>query len=249
MKARFLLLPLIFVISSESFAKDISIMSWNVYFDDATGYQRYPEIIRTISEQKPDVVCLQEVTNKFIGQLTSSSNLAGYLFTNSHGDGAYKNIILSKPRISSSGIINLPTKMNRYAPYIETEINGKSTVVINLHLDSMMDDTELRISQLEKVVEFTNNAHSFVLCGDLNFGDGDKENEFVSTHFKDIGAKNKQVTYDVENNVLAEKTKFLLEKSRRLDHILISDDIQASNYRVLITPYSDHYPITADLTP
>ncbi|MCK4706236.1 MAG: endonuclease/exonuclease/phosphatase family protein, partial [Gammaproteobacteria bacterium] len=182
MKKLFFILTLLFTLSSNAFSKDLKVMSWNVYFDDSSGEDRYPEIIKTIAKQNPDVVCLQEATDKFIKSLKLSHNFDGYTLTNINGPGSYKNIILTKPKISSNGIIRLPTNMNRYAPYIKTKINGKSTVVVNLHLDSMMEDTDLRIKQLEKVVNSTSASDNVILCGDLNFGDDDKENTFINKH-------------------------------------------------------------------
>lgn len=248
MKKLFFILTLLFSISSSAFSIDLKVMSWNVYFDDYSGEDRYPEIIKTIAKQNPDVVCLQEATDKFIKSLILSQNFDAHTLININGSGSYKNIILTKLKISSNGIIHLPTNMNRYAPYIKTEINGKSTVVVNLHLDSMMEDTEIRIKQLKKVVSSTSDDDNVILCGDLNFGDDDKENTFINKHFKDTGSNNKKFTYDIEKNILAKKTKFTFEKSRRLDHILISDNIKSENYTVLITPYSDHYAIISNLT-
>ena len=244
-----LLLSLFFSLSGHALADGIKLMSWNVYFDDASGDERYPAIIQSIVEQNPDLVCLQEATSKFIGLLKSSEQLANYSPVHSRGASRYKNIILTKTGINSSGIIPLPTNMGRSATYIKTRINNRDTTIVNLHLDSMMNDTALRLRQLEKVVEFTSREDAVILCGDLNFGDGEKENAFIRQHFRDVGLDNPKATYDIENNALAGKTKFLLENSRRLDHILVSDDIKARNYRVLSLPYSDHYPITAELVP
>ena len=247
MNKSLLFLTLFFSLSGNAVAEGIKLMSWNVYFDDASGTQRYPAIIQTIAEQKPKLVCLQEVTHKFIEQLTSSEALSGYTFVNTHGPGRYKNLILSKTAITSSGTITLPTNMARTAPYIRTSINGQNAIIVNLHLDSMMLDTQLRLRQLEKVHEFTSKEQTVILCGDLNFGDDDEENSFIQQHFKDVGADNPKVTYDIENNVLASKTRFPFEDSRRLDHILISKNIRAHGYRVLSLPYSDHYPILVEV--
>ena len=249
MNKSLLFLTLFFSLSGNALAEGIKLMSWNVYFDDASGQQRYPAIIQTIAEQKPELVCLQEVTHQFIEQLSSSKALTGYTLINSQGPGRYKNLILSKTAIASSGSISLPTNMGRYAPYIRTNINGQNSIIVNLHLDSMMDDTQLRLSQLEKVHEFSRKEQTVILCGDLNFGDDDEENDFIQQHFKDVGAGNPKVTYDIENNALASKTRFPFEDSRRLDHILISNNIKARNYRVLSLPYSDHYPILVEVLP
>lgn len=244
-----LIIGLFFCLGCNTLNNGFKLMSWNVYFDDASGEQRYPAIIQSIVEQKPDLVCLQEVTSKFIELLESSEQLASYSPVYSRNTSRYKNLILTKTDINSSGIITLPTNMGRSATYIKTRINNTDTTIVNLHLDSMMNDTELRLRQLEKIVTITSNDSAVVLCGDMNFGDSEKENAYIQQHFKDVGKSNPKATYDIDNNALARETKFLLENSRRLDRILVSDKIRAGNYQLLTLPYSDHYPITAVLMP
>ena len=234
------------LLSTATLASQLSVMSWNIYFDDASGDRRYPEVIKTILNQNPDVVCLQEVTNKFIKQLSDHKELNKYSFINTQGAESYRNIILTKNKPDQSGTITLPTNMNRYAVYIKTNIVNKTLNIINLHLDSMTNDTELRISQLKQILKSTQDDKNILLCGDFNFGEHDKENTFINNYFSDAARDNKTRTYDVNRNSLASKTKFVFEESRRLDRLLTRGNIRASNYHVLITPHSDHYPIISN---
>ncbi len=229
-------------------AESLTMMSWNVYFDDISGKTRYENIIKSIIETDPDILCLQEVTNQFINQLTNNPQLKKYTFSNTQGRKNYRNITLSKIKPIQSGIIKLSSNMNREAPFIKIQFEHKSLSIINLHLDSMPNDTALRIKQLKQVLKYTKNEKPLLLCGDMNFGNDDYENTFINATFKDTAKADTTKTYNVDRNQLARKTKFIFEKSRRLDRILIKGNIISSNYHVLILPYSDHYPIISTLS-
>ena len=47
----------------------LSLISWNIWFDDFAYRMRYDYIFQYIRIHKPDIVCLQEVTPRFIKQL------------------------------------------------------------------------------------------------------------------------------------------------------------------------------------
>lgn len=245
---RIILLLLSTLLSLSALADSLTVMSWNVYFDDISDKTRYENIIKTILKTDPDIICLQEVTDQFINQLSNNRQLKKYTFNNIQGNKNYRNITLSKIKPIQSGIIKLSSNMNREAPFIKIQLNHNPLSIINLHLDSMPNDTALRIVQLKQVLQYTKNKNQLLLCGDVNFGNHDKENIFVNTMFKDAAKSDTTKTYDVDKNHLARKTKFIFEESRRLDRILTKGKITTSNYHVLILPYSDHYPIISTLS-
>lgn len=188
------------------------------------------------------------MTDQFINKLSNNRQLKKYTFNNIQGNKTYRNITLSKIKLIQSGIIKLSTNMNREASFIKIQLKKKPLAIINLHLDSMSNDTALRIMQLKQILQYTKNDNQLLLCGDVNFGHQDNENTFIKTMFKDAAKSNTTKTYDVDKNQLARKTKFIIEESRRLDRILTKGEITTSNYHVLILPYSDHYPIFSTLS-
>ena len=238
---------LTFILSNNTNANELSVMSWNVYFDDISGQSRYPKIIDTISKHQADIICLQEATDSFIKKITNSSLRQQYQFINISGSQQYRNIILTKIKETHSGIIKLPTNMNRLAVYINLKINNNPIQLINVHLDSMTDDTELRIEQLQTILGHDKTMENLILCGDLNFGDDDKENKFTIERFKDSAGNNKTTSYNVTENKLARKTKFMFEESRRLDRILVRGKMATKKYQLFSYPYSDHYPILSTI--
>jgi endonuclease/exonuclease/phosphatase family metal-dependent hydrolase len=235
-----------FIQSHLLMANELKIMSWNIYFDDTNDSQRYSSILATIRNQKADIVCLQEVTDKFITLISNSNVLDDYAFINLNGKGAYKNIILSTLNNIQSGTISLPTNMNRYAPFVVTEFNSHNIKIVNLHLDSLLSDTTLRIKQLEKINKVTKADKQLIICGDFNFGDNDVENKYIVKHFNDAGKGIKTYTYDVNKNSRAKKTKFKLEGNRRLDRILTKGAFNTKHYQVIEDNSSDHYPVIAE---
>ena len=60
-------LVLILLFSTNLFADktDLSIVSYNVYFNNNTGKKRYPQIINYLNKKNADIIALQEVTNTF----------------------------------------------------------------------------------------------------------------------------------------------------------------------------------------
>ncbi|OUR95819.1 hypothetical protein A9Q84_15065 [Halobacteriovorax marinus] len=222
-------------------------MTWNIYFDDESGLKRYPAILETILKKQAAVVCLQEVTDVFIRLLQTSELTSHYTILGIEQTARYKNIILTNLNVEEFGIFQLPSNMSRCAPYLKVRSEDRTLTVVNLHLESMLEDTDIRTSQLSSVLDQTRSDMSLILCGDMNFGDDDFESRFVKEYFQDLGAVDARVTYDVENNQIAKATRFPGEGSRRLDRFLIKGEVEFSNYQLHLEPFSDHFPITVEI--
>jgi endonuclease/exonuclease/phosphatase family metal-dependent hydrolase len=216
----------------------MKIISWNILFDDESGTQRYPEILDYLEEQSVDVICLQEVTKSFIDVLSKHSLSKDFNIFHEKQEHWYRNIILAKSEVENEGIIELPTKLGRRAPYIVSE----GVFIFSLHLESMPEDFNYRLEQLKTIQSFLE-TESYILCGDMNFGDQDREQNFVEDNFNDVGKSSGDLTYDIDRNKIAARTKFDNEVSRRLDRFLVGDDLKIDSYKMLTSPSSDHYPI------
>lgn len=217
-------------------------MSWNIYFDDETGDIRYPAILDFIQAQGADIVCLQEVTDKFLKYLRKSPGLSDYKVFHSESPHRYRNIILSRLEVANSSVIELPTRLGRNAPYISVD----DIKIFSLHLESMPEDIQYRLDQLTKIMDSTV-GEKVILCGDMNFGDEDPEDIFVQQRFKDVGKSSGGFTYDIDRNKIAARTKFDNEVSRRLDRFLLREEMKIESYRILKDLSSDHFPILLEL--
>lgn len=229
-------------------AQEISLLSYNVYFDDETGKSRYPDIIKFIKQGDYNVIALQECTPMFLSLFTRDSTLR--YFTRQQGslrDG-YTNIILTSLKTKQTGDIKLPSNMGRSAPFIE--LADSNMMIVNVHLESGLFDSDSREQQLNTILDATKKQTKLMIVGDMNFADGDDEEQLLN-QFHDLGAKSKQLTYDVELNVLAQQTKFPFEGSKRLDRLFLKCknceveqfNVQQFNYRKV--KHSDHWPVSA----
>jgi len=224
-------------------AEEIKLLSYNVYFDDETGKTRYTEIIKLIKQGQYNVIALQECTPLFLSLLSRDSKLR--YFTRQQGslrDG-YSNIIWTSLNTVQTGDIKLPSNMGRSAPFIQ--LAESNMVIVNVHLESGLFDSDSREQQLNTIIATTKEQPKLMIVGDMNFADGDDEEQLLS-QFHDLGTKSKQLTYDVELNVLAQQTKFPFEGSKRLDRIFLKcTSCEVSQFNLQIVKHSDHWPISA----
>ena len=181
-----------------------------------------------------------------LAKLKGYSTANGYTLSGDIGD-AYGNVTLSKMTPIENRMIPLPSRMGRKAVSTKIRINDRVINIINVHLDSMTEDTERRILQLQMIMKAVGNR-DVIIAGDFNFGDGEKENGTI-TAFTDPGKKSGAATFDVHENSLAGSTKFENEQSRRLDKILASSGIGLAGYELHKFQNSDHFPISAKIVP
>jgi len=231
----------------EGTIKLMKLLSWNIYFDDVSGKTRYPKILNYLSEIDADIVTLQEVTPYFQELLLSSLIPDRYTISNLDQRAKYKNLILSKHIPDSFTLLDLPSSMDRKAPRISVHEGGKNLNIYSLHLESLLDDTDLRLEQIEFLNSSFDLSECHILCGDMNFGDKDRENLRVRELFLDGGGNDLSFTFDIERNELAKNNCFENESSRRLDRFLCKGKHSFKNYKVLESDLSDHFPILVEL--
>jgi endonuclease/exonuclease/phosphatase family metal-dependent hydrolase len=238
-----LFLLMAFLLPIKAQAEEIKLLSYNVYFDDETGNTRYPEIIKFIKQGNYNLIALQECTPKFLSLLNYDAKLR--YFTRAQGslsDG-YTNVILTSLKTVHTGNIKLPTNMGRSAPYVKLE--KLNMMIVNVHLESGLFNSRMRKQQLNTILDEVNGLTRLMIVGDTNFADGDDEEQLLH-QFQDLGFEGQQVTYDVELNTLAQKTKFPLEVSSRLDRLFIKcPSCEIKQFNLQQERYSDHWPISS----
>ena len=226
-------------------AEPISIISYNVYFDDISGKERYPKILSLLKQGNYDVIALQECTPDFIRRLKQDPYLSHYTLVRGSPAQGYANVIMTRLEVVSTGDIKIPSKMGRSAPYVKLEKSNAK--FISVHLESSSWDTDIRIQQIKTILTASHYSPFTVIAGDFNFGDGEEE-EALLTDFNDSGMIDMRVTYDVNQNPLAQKTKFFFEKSRRLDRIIYRCEHCVSEKSNIITEiFSDHWGLSSTI--
>jgi len=233
---------IILLLTAHLGAADCTLISYNVWFDDVTGAeQRYPAILGYLGRSSADLICLQEVTPTFAIAVEAFAKASGYQVLFDQRLPGYGNAVLSKGAITQSEIIALPTRLGRQALRCRTVIGGRSVTVVDCHLDSMPEDTQRRIQQVQVIDRGM--SGDCLWLGDFNFG-SDEPEQAALTRWTDFGAGDAKPTYDPIANALAGRNSFADEPPRRLDRVLALGSWTLKRYHVdTEVGFSDHYPL------
>jgi len=209
---------------ANSNSQTLSVISWNVWFDDVSGKVRYPLILDELESEQADIVLLQEVTSTFLKALKQHPISKSYFLIESSERKSYQNIVLTRQKPQSSSVLALTSNMQRSAQLVELQlpILDDMLTVVNVHLESPLSDHSVRKEQLVQVLASAREAKNLLLGGDFNFGNGSEEEAFISGVLEDSAKGSgftSTPTYDVDSNPWAEETKYWFEPSRRLDRI------------------------------
>jgi len=239
----------------------LSIISWNVWFDDSSGEDRYPLILDELKSQKTDVVLLQEVTPAFLHALRLHPVSKNYFITLTDESMAYQNIVLTRQRPQNKKVLALNSQMQRKALLVQLQLPNQDELlaVVNVHLESSLDAQRLRQQQLSQILLTVKNEPNLIMGGDFNFGNGSEEEAVISRSLQELAKGSRYIstpTYDVEKNPWADQTKYWFESSRRLDRIYyrFMTEVKFSYSLIGQLPspitkkhLSDHFGVKADI--
>lgn len=221
---------------SHTEVKRLSVITWNVWFDDFKKKERYDEILAICKSMSVDVICLQEVTPCFLKKV-KEHGLAEYYDVsdpdlNGATVGSYGVLTMCRRELNASfQWQELPTNMGRKLLTANINMHVGSLSIGNVHLESL-DSAPARLEQLKLCNEVLNRTAYSVLCGDFNF-DSDRnfrddgrplENDIlngVMPLYKDVWlqlhppASGK--TYDTEVNLMLPRK----EERMRYDRIML----------------------------
>ncbi len=132
----------------------------------------------------------------------------------------------------------------RNIQYVKIQQAGKEVYVINFHglwTGQGKGDTEDRIDQSKKILEFTNGlTEEYVLCGDFNLN---PDTESIRL-FEDAGLKN----LITENNITSTRTSFYKNETEKIaDYVFLSSGLEVQNFKVLPEEVSDHSAIALEI--
>ena len=201
---------------------------------------------RLIYDQQPDIMGIQESYQKLnadniIDNLASlktrdmSRNILSPTINYSNG-GQYGNGLLSRYPLDHVETFTLDSGgyENRILQKATVTINGKTVSIYNTHLT--YNSEAVRKQQFAKILSIMNKDQNEykILTGDFNAG----FDEF--SVFSDYTVVNNNETkyYDYSKNEIDYSA---------LDNIIVSKNIKVVNSRIIITSFSDHYPVFAYL--
>ena len=215
---------------------ELSLLTWNIWFDDRDIIQRTLQLITQIKAFSPDIVALQEVTEpvSLILKKKLPYNFGGFPLNQ-----AYDTLILSKYPITSWERYELPQShmgRNLLLATIKKETNVQ---IGTFHLESVFDKTApIKEQQLKYMDEIT--SPNTILMGDTNLT---KQNPKTTMRdvFQLIDQPNAyKFTYDGKTNPYIKSSK-----QSRLDRIYVKQEVKVQQFFLTGTqiPASDHYGV------
>lgn len=223
----------------------MKVLSLNLWFSDYLRKERTFIFTNYILENKPDVICLQEVIAPVLAYIYKSlESIYPHIHTSVEEKG-YGLAILSKTLIKNrQNLLFKETRMNRGV--IFGEINN--IIIATTHLESeFRKDNPCKINQFNSMIELLSDFPKVIIVGDTNLTKND-DSKIIVQDFKDVylkydNSKDKLYTYNgPENPIIKNKIK------SRIDRIYIKGDINFKSFNLekeIIM--SDHYAIFSEL--
>lgn len=227
-------------------SNDIKIMTYNVHgFSNVFNKHTKVDIIKLITDIKPDVCCLQE------SFYLSKNDIQGYKMYK-----IFSNVILVKNNhcTISYKYKKLPGSFDiyRWVQCVTVKIYGKNYNIFNVHLDPWDLTGKKKYDQFKYVLDIISKplCNNVILLGDMNdinmndYGDAQKkymkqyENKYISKfNFNTIIPEN---MIDVFSGITTS-----CWTNKRVDYIFCCKELYKKFIRkhIIQTNYSDHLPL------
>lgn len=246
----------------------LSIMTYNVGRYGAggrkvTANESVSGIRQFLSEERPDIICLQEFAVKDTGAL--SPYLPAYPYSAQHlfkGNRSFGNVTLSKFPIVRSEVLTFPDSRN-LSLVTDIDAGGVTVRVYNCHLESysisfttflkklfhkdtfsdemaqvhgrVRNATIRRAEQVESLLRSEAAADvPCIVCGDFN-------DTPVSYTYRRL-CQTKKDSF-LESGTGFGSTYALFWPMIRIDYILLPQDFASARHDTPRMPWSDHYPV------
>jgi endonuclease/exonuclease/phosphatase family metal-dependent hydrolase len=233
----------------------LRILTYNIHHGEGTdGKLDLARVAKVISDQKPDLVALQEVDVKTrrtggvdeaaeLGKLTGMNFVFGKAI--SYQGGAYGNAVLSRFPITSHEVHPLPAKEGSekrcgLAAVVRPWEGGPELTFVSTHLDQHRDESDrlAQAEELQRALLKKGDRRAIILAGDLNAVPASETMKRFAGKWTDAGAE--------ANGPTVPSSK----PTRRIDYVLLRPAAvwRAGETKVLDEPVaSDHRPVLAEL--
>ncbi|MFT5358562.1 MAG: endonuclease/exonuclease/phosphatase family metal-dependent hydrolase [Polyangiales bacterium] len=245
----------------------LRLLSYNVLADPVHLDQRLPALFREMRDARADVIALQEVAPWFLEAVGRERWADAFSFCEVAGRGADRGgqAFLSKVEVRNPYSIDLGGRQQRTALLVDVDVGGDEPIALaTTHMESFLEDGPTRAAQLDAIFRALNRSSSSsrVLCGDLNFGEGEEpDTAHLDSTYTDLWNAlhpgEAGYTWDIERSEMARVSSFVGEGSRRLDRVLLkSETWRGESIEVVgdspVTPDrrlfpSDHFGIACEL--
>lgn len=222
-----------------------SVLTYNVLFDrpvrpnfeDPTFHakERFEHAFQYLHETHATVICLQEVTARFLGMLMDQPWVRQSYYVADVGETIepYGQLVLSRIPFYKCRSYQFGHKSHKRCLLADFVIDDHVLTVANSHLpagkggNDTPDDIRQRDGQLKRILWLLDHvsSHDQILCGDFNFGDDSHENAILDQTslidcWKVLRASEPGYTSDIHRNSLT-RVMCPEEPPVRLDRILV----------------------------
>lgn len=241
--------------------KYVSILQWNIWY-----LEDIHNIADFLSENKADVICLQELTINFDKQqnihtpnfIAEQLGYHVYFQEITFADKELKlaNAIFSKFPITNTRTVwvNEEQGSGNYddenRAYVEAalDVNGEELIIGTVHMSytHKFEPSERKLAEAKKLVEaITPNTKQFILTGDFNAVPGSQVVNDIEEALTNCGPEYSENTWTTKpfsyNGFEANTLDW------RLDYVFSTDDIKVVKAQVISTEYSDHLPVLVEI--
>jgi tyrosyl-DNA phosphodiesterase 2 len=166
---------------------EVTVATYNIWFSELCADQRHRAVADVLAPIAPDVMVFQEVTPSALEILLAQRWIRErYLRAAMVGGavGNYGMLMLSRLPVDGVTYTGLPTRLSRGYLRARFTINGATTTVCSVHLDSGKRSSRLRRRQLRVLFRALATDENAVVMGDFNMRDD--ENAHITGPFRDV---------------------------------------------------------------
>jgi tyrosyl-DNA phosphodiesterase 2 len=175
----------------------LTIVTWNVWFDQFMFARRCQEIIDILLHLDADFICIQEATAAFVTGLCAQDFVRkNYYVSDVEGKtfSRYGVMMLSKFEVSKFCKFDFEVSVMERSllatPFLlprknSTDSKDEVFVVSTSHLESLDQFAKARISQIDETMQILASSPHAIFCGDCNCSAEAKENSHFTEEFSD----------------------------------------------------------------
>lgn len=241
--------------------KKLNILQWNIWY-----LEDIKNIAQFLSENKADIICLQELTINFDKQdhihtpnyIAEQLGYHIYFQEISFADKEMKlaNAVFSKYPITNTRTVwvNEEQGSGNYddenRAYVEAtlDIKGEELTIGTVHMSytHKFEPSERKLAETKKLFEaIEQNKKRFVLTGDLNAVPGSQVLTAIEQVLTNCGPEYSENTWTTKPFSYGGFEANTLDW--RLDYVFATNDMKISKAQVLSTEYSDHLPVLVEI--
>lgn len=221
------------------------VLSLNLWFSEYLRKERTKIFVNYILENKPDVICIQEVILPVLAYIYQSiESIYPHIHT-SLSDQSYGLAIISKSEISERENLSFKnSKMGRSILF--GKIND--TIFATIHLESeFRKENKTKIEQFNSMIDLMSKYNKVIIIGDTNLTKNDdpkiEVKEFSDVYLNFDMSKEKSYTYDGKENPIIKNNI-----RSRVDRLYIKGDFEVKSFEIeKDVIMSDHYAIYSEL--